>query len=143
MDGFSPELGFYELPPLIDEPVVTYLPLPQQPPADPFALDAGPGCTDEIRPPAAAFLNALKKFATVYYATRAAEPETGLDITPHSDTGIGGWLEVRDDGGFLDPLLPCLVVHTGSEDDFKRAGVPVQPQGSINYSPALGIYVFR
>ncbi len=140
--GFSPRLGFYGLPPLIEEPSIHYLSLPEQPPTDPFGLNEDPGCTDEIRPAAVAFLGALEKFVTAYFSSGVAEPEAGLQILAHSDSAKK-WLEVRDDNGFLDPIMPCLVLHSGSADDFRRLGFTVQSLGSINYAPELGLYVFK
>lgn len=139
--GFAPTLGFYEIPPLIDEAPVHYLPLSDRPPADPFGLSQDPGCTDEVRPAAAAFLQALEKFATAYYRGKSALPEAGLSIEAHPGADRG-WLQVRNDGGFLDPLMPCLILHSGGISDFARIGIPMQPPGSIDYSPALGLYTF-
>jgi hypothetical protein len=140
MFGFSPKLGFYEIPPLIDEPPVHYFQLPVQPPTDPFAVNEDPGCTDDVKPAAAAFLNALEKFATAYYRGENTLPEAGLSIEAHPGAHRG-WLQVRNDGGFLDPLMPCLILHSGNVSDFMRIGLAKPPAGSIGYSPDLGLYV--
>lgn len=139
--GFSPQLGFYTLPPLIDEPALHYAPLPAQPPADPFALNASAECTDEIRPAAAAFLDSLRRFADAYFAHAATLPATDFDVQTHSN-GTHPWLQVMDESGFLDTLMPCLVLHSAPADNFKNLGVPTPLPGALYYTPSLGLYVF-
>lgn len=137
--GFSPQLGFYDLPQLIEEPAVQYLPLPTEPPTDPFALNSSPACAVDVRPAAATFLDILRNYAKAYFGSGSIERVPGVTFVPRARNGRR-WIEIPDDDGLLGTLMPCLVVHAARAEQLARLDIEATP-GTLAFSPDLGLYL--
>jgi hypothetical protein len=118
--------------------------LPTTPPAQPFAVTAGALCTDEVKPTAVSLLGALQSYFTDFDATKPpAAPPAGWTVTTHK-TNNGYWSELMlADISRLPAILYCAHVAAGTTDDVKAQHLDGARPPSINYSPALGIYLMR
>lgn len=136
---FMPSVGFYfaQRPPQAGQESFRLYALPTKPPATPFEVRANEQCTPEMKSLATQLLGELSK----HFAGGAATPS--WTITPHV-APAGTYYELAsDDTSAIPAMLNCGRVATGSTDDLKKLGWDGARLPSLNYAPALGIYMTR
>ena len=140
--AYSPRIGLYEMPPLIQDQMVAYAPAPATSPSDPFALQAGRQCNEQSRPAAQVVLEQLRTYITILYANKStpAAP-VSFRIVAHRSRA-GSWLEIAFDADLLDEVAPCMVIHGVSPALLESIGLGEGSgaAGSIDYAPRLGFY---
>lgn len=135
-------------------------PLPETPPADPFAINASPMCTADARTNAQALLSALKAYAAQiqaaktpsgYPATMPAANIPGVSVTYH---GLGRTyaltIALKQTTG-MRSLFGCTAFHVADEETAKQRNLYVQPQSGggmffrpeISFMPSVGLYFVR
>jgi hypothetical protein len=143
---YSPEGGLYIVrqPPQAGQEQFRLYKLPATPPSQPFALATGPLCTDEVKPTAVSLLGALQSYFADFDASKppVAQP-AGWTVMTHK-TSNGYWSELMlNDISRLPAILYCARVAAGTTDDVKAQHLDGARPPSVNYSPALGIYLMR
>ena len=135
-------------------------PLPETPPADPFAINASPMCTADAKTNAQALLSGLKAYAAQiqaaktpsgYPATMPAANIPGVSVTYH---GLGSTyaltIAVKQTTG-MRSLFGCTAFHVADEQTAKQRNLYVQPQSGggmffrpeISFMPSVGLYFVR
>ncbi|HZY97268.1 MAG TPA: TonB-dependent receptor [Candidatus Cybelea sp.] len=133
-----------------------FSPLPQTPPADPFAVTANPAtCTADNAAKARQLSAELKAFvaqieaartAAAYPATMAAPALTDATITYHG-LGLTYALAITPKGsGMLRAVAGCMSLHVARADDVTQrklfaASSPLFFVPQLNFMPAVGLYV--
>jgi hypothetical protein len=132
-----------------------FSPLPQSPPADPFAVGANPAtCTSENAPKARQLAGELKSFvaqieaartAAGYPATMTAPALSDATLTYH---GLGTTYAVAitpKGTGVLRALAGCIALHIARSDDVAQrklyaSASPLFFVPQLNFMPAVGLY---
>ena len=144
--AYTPAAGLYlvrQPPPPGQEQFRVYK-LPASPPQAPLDLIASDRCTADLKPVAQSLLASLDQYVSAMASGQAAPPQpSGWTIVPHAVTR-GYWLELTPQAPVAIPaLLNCAHVSAGSADDIKAAGFGAGEPPSLNYAPALGLYMQR
>ncbi|MBV8460284.1 MAG: TonB-dependent receptor [Candidatus Eremiobacteraeota bacterium] len=144
--AYTPAAGLYivrQPPPPGEEQFRVYK-LPTSPPQQPLALVQSDRCTSDLKPVAQSLLASLSAYVQSKNAGQAtpAQP-AGWAVTPHA-VAKGYWLELQPQAPVAVPaLLNCARVATGSADDIKATGYGAAALPSLNFAPALGLYIQR
>jgi hypothetical protein len=135
-------------------------PLPETPPADPFALNASPMCTADAQTNAKALLGGLKAYAAQIQAAKTPNgyPATmppanipGVSVTYH---GLGSTYALTialKQTSEMRSLFGCTAFHVADEQTAKQHNLYVQPQSGggmffrpeISFMPSVGLYFVR
>lgn len=135
-------------------------PLPQSPPADPFALSPSPMCNADAQKNAQAFLSAMKAYAAQIQAakTPAGYPASmpppdipGVSVTYH---GLGNTYALSispKQMSQLRSLFGCAQFHLADLQTAQQRNLYVEPQSgggmffrpTIDFTPSVGFYVVR
>ncbi|HET7814242.1 MAG TPA: TonB-dependent receptor [Candidatus Baltobacteraceae bacterium] len=138
--NFMPSVGLYFVrrPPQAGAESFRLYALPAAPPKTPFELhNVGTLCTAEMHAAAQTALSQLQ----AHFASNAAAP--AWTITPHTASG-GTWYALEpSDIGSVPAILNCGRVAAAARDDLAKKGLDGANAPSLNYSPALGLYLVR
>lgn len=134
-------------------------PLPQTPPADPFALNATPMCTADAQKNALAFLSAMKAYVAQiqaaktpfgYPATMPPANIPGVTVTYHGLKDTYAVSISPQKMNLMRPLFGCAQFHIADVQTAQQRNLYVEPQSggmfmrpTIDFSPAVGFYVVR
>jgi hypothetical protein len=135
-------------------------PLPQTPPADPFALSPSPMCTADTQKNAQAFLSAMKAYAAQIQAakTPAGYPATmpppdipGVTVTYHGLKDTYALSISPKQMSQLRSLFGCAQFHVADVQTAQQRNLYVEPQAgggmffrpTIDFTPSVGFYVVR
>ena len=136
---FMPSVGFYfaQRPPQAGQESFRLYALPAKPPAEPFEVRGSEQCTVDMKSVATQLLGELTK----HFASGAPTPS--WTITPHVATAGTYYELASDDTAAIPALLNCGRVAATTSDDLKKLGWDGARIPSLNYAPALGIYMVR
>lgn len=135
-------------------------PLPQTPPADPFALSASPMCTADAQKNAQEFLSAMKAYAAQIQAakTPAGYPATmpppnipGVSVTYHGMKDTYALSISPKQMSQMRSLFGCAQFHIADVQTAQQRNLYVEPQTgggmffrpTIDFMPAVGFYLVR
>ena len=144
--AYTPAAGLYivrQPPPPGEEQFRVYR-LPASPPQQPLALADSDRCTSDLKPVAQSLLASLSTYVQSKNAgqTMPAQP-AGWTVIPHA-VAKGYWLELQPQTPVAVPaLLNCAHIATGSADDIRATGYGAAALPSLNFAPALGLYIQR
>ncbi len=144
--AYTPAAGLYivrQPPPPGQEQFRVYK-LPTSPPPHPLQLVDSDRCTSDLKPVAQQLLASLGAYVSAKEAGQAtpAQP-AGWTVIPHVVTK-GYWLELQPQAPAAIPaLLNCARVASGTPDEIKATGFGAGQMPSLNYAPALGLYIQR
>lgn len=136
-----------------------FSPLPQSPPADPFALRDSPACTSAAKVAAQPVLSALRsyvasieaaKHGSEYPASMPAPQIPGVQMT-YQRIGTTYALTISlEQTALLRPIFGCSQFHVADEQTAAQRHLFVQSQPggmfmrpSISFMPAVGLYFVR
>jgi hypothetical protein len=135
-------------------------PLPESPPADPFALNASPMCTADAQKDAQALLSGLKAYAAQiqaaktpngYPATMPSANIPGVSVTYH---GLGSTYALTialKQTNEMRSLFGCTTFHVADEQTAQQHKLYVEPQSGggmffrpqVSFMPSVGFYFVR
>ncbi|HEV3154914.1 MAG TPA: TonB-dependent receptor [Candidatus Baltobacteraceae bacterium] len=134
-------------------------PLPQTPPADPFAVNQTPLCTADAQKIAQPILSALKAYVAQIDASKTSNgyPDTvapsaipGVTVTYHGMKSTYALQIAVSQTAQLRPIFGCSSFHVADEQTAQQRQlfIPSQPGGmfmrpSVNFMPAVGLYFVR
>lgn len=138
--NFMPAVGLYFVrqQPRAGAETFRLYKLPASKPAAPFALrTASATCTPEMKTAATELLGELR----AHFASNGAAP--GWTIAPHAATA-GTWfsLDAGDVAG-VPAVVNCARVAAATKDDLAKSGWDGAPPPTLNYAPALGLYIVQ
>lgn len=134
---FMPAVGLYFVrrPPQPGAESFRLYKLPTTPPKTPFELRASQSCTADMHGVAATMLAQLQ----AHFTRGSAAP--GWTIVPHAAAG-GTWYELSaSDIAAVPAILNCGRVAAGAKADLAKLGFDGAAPPSLNYTPALGLYL--
>ncbi len=136
---FSPRVGFYFSSSSEIVTMPKYRPVPEAPPANPFAIAAD--CPPTLQPAAQAFAALIEPYVNATYAHPESHPRVpdGFRIVRHQAKG-GTWLEMWPEGEFSQEIMPCLNVVGIHADALRKLGLDGTYPSSIDFTPRLGFY---
>ncbi|TAM72838.1 TonB-dependent receptor [bacterium] len=144
--AFSPRAGLYAVrrPPAAGQEQFRLYRLPTTPPAYPFAVETRSTCTSELRQVAAPLLDALAQYAANFDpADPPARHPEGWQVTPKQQSSTW-WLEAQLANIQAVPaILNCAHVSVASSDELKARNEGGATPPTLNYAPALGLYIVR
>jgi len=132
-----------------------FTPLPQTPPADPFALSSQTGlCTSDGATKAHQLGGELKAYvaqveaartASGYPATMASPSLSDATVTYHGLTTTYALAIAPKGTGMLRALAGCMSLHIARSDDVAQRKLYAPPSGfffvpQLNFMPAVGLY---
>jgi len=142
---YSPKAGLYALraPPSGAHEEFRLYHLQARPPHVPFAVEPRPECDAELRPVAMQLLSSLERYVKAFDPQHAPQPPDDWKITPHG--GVSDWwLEaIPENFSNLPAILNCAHVSVATLKDVRAFGVDGANAPSLNYAPALGLYLIR
>ncbi len=136
---FTPSVGFYVGPrqPAAQQESFRLYKLPTKAPSAPFEIRASDSCTPEMKGLATQLLDELQK----HFISNAPAPS--WTITAHS-AKTGTWYELAsDDVEAIPAILNCGRIATAKPEELTPLGWDGARVPSLNYAPALGIYMVR
>ncbi|HKU67839.1 MAG TPA: TonB-dependent receptor [Candidatus Baltobacteraceae bacterium] len=134
---FMPPVGLYFVrrPPQAGAENFRVYRLPAAAPKTPFDLRVSPSCTSDMRGAAGQMLAQLQ----MHFAKNAAAP--GWTITPHT-ASAGTWYSLEPaDIGTVPAIINCGRVAAARKADLTKLGWDAAAPPSLNYTPALGLYL--
>jgi hypothetical protein len=144
--AFTPAAGLYIVrqPQVPGQEQFRVYRLPSSPPKQPLELVQSDRCTSDLRSAATALLGSLEHYVSALDAGRATPPQpAGWSVTPHT-AAKSYWLELQPQAPIAIPaLLNCAKISVGSQQDISAAGLGGVRLPSLNYAPALGLYMMR
>jgi hypothetical protein len=144
--AYTPAAGLYIVrqPPVAGQEQFRVYRLPATPPAQPFALVNSDRCTPDLKPVAVQLLSSLQQYVTAKQSGGTVPPAPGgWSVTPHT-AAKGWWLELTPQAPIAIPaLLNCARIYAGTADEIAAAGLGAARLPSINFAPALGLYMER
>jgi hypothetical protein len=134
---FMPAVGLYFVrrPPQPGAESFRMYKLPPTPPKAPFALRFSQTCTGDMHNAAQQMLAQLQS----HFTTGAAAP--GWTIAAHAATA-GTWYSLEAaDIGTVPAMLNCAHVSAAAKADLTKLGWDGAAPPTLNYTPALGLYI--
>ena len=105
---------------------------------DPFRLLDGASCTADLRGAARYMLGQLNR----YFTERSTTTLDGMTIVSHASPRP--WYEITfDSANTIDALLGCAPVYGVSAQRAAALGIGSSPTGTLDFSPAVGLYEVR
>ena len=133
-------------------------PLPDTPPADPFALNASPMCTADAQKTAQTVQSALKayvaqvesaKTASGYPDSMPAPSIPGLNVAYHGMKSTYALSIAVTGADEMRPLIACSSFHIADEQTAQQRGLYIQQGGgmffrpTVTFMPSVGLYLVR
>ena len=144
--AFSPQAGLYSVrrPPAAGQEQFRLYRLPTTPPASPFAVETRSACTSELRQVAAPLLDALAQYAADFDpAHPPAQQPAGWRVALKQQ-GSAWRLEAQLANIQAVPaILNCAHVSVASPDELKARNFGGATPPTLNFAPALGLYIVR
>ena len=144
--AYTPAAGLYIVrqPPAPGQEQFRVYKLPATPPQNALQLVDSDRCTSDFKPVAQQLLGSLAQYVSATAAGQSAPAQpAGWTVTSHA-VAKGYWLELQPQAPVAIPaLLNCARVASGSADEIKATGYGAVRLPSLNYAPALGLYVQR
>ncbi len=127
-------------------PSPTPTPIPEIEPTPaagrPFALKSWSQCSDDIRPAAQEFLDAVAIYAHAFFDLhQRPQNPGGVQMIAHREASGKIWLEIRTaDLSSLRTIWPCFFVQNYQHAILQRRGLDGTRDQTIDYAPELGLY---
>lgn len=137
--NFEPAVGLYFVarPPRAGQEMFRVYKLPTASPKDPFEIRTSQSCTGEVRNLATQSLDELRK----HFFSGAPAPS--WTITAHA-AKTGTWYELEPgDPTVIPALVVCGRLAATTNDELAQRGFAGKLVPTLNYAPALGIYLIR
>ncbi len=144
--AYTPAAGLYIVrqPQVAGQEQFRVYKLPTSPPEQPLSVLDSDRCTNDLKPVAQQLLSSLAQYVSEKSAGQASPAQpSGWTVTPHT-ASKGYWLELLPQAPVAIPaLLNCARISAGSQQDIAATGLGAAPLPSLNFAPALGLYIER